>query len=83
VSHGVRAWAREDHGEGPRAGHGHSGEGAGAALRTYWRACRGLHKPHLQLYVATYAAMVNAKRVTPALIHRLCQGDLSALTSYT
>ena len=39
-------------------------EGAGAALRTYLRAFRGVHKQYLHLYVATYEAMVNAN-VTP------------------
>jgi hypothetical protein len=63
--------------------HGHSGEGAGAALRTYLRAFCGVHKPYLHLYVATYEAMVNAKRITPELIRRMCLGDPSGHTGYT
>jgi hypothetical protein len=39
---------------------------------------RGVHKAYLHLYVATYEAMVNTKRVTPALIRRMCFGDPSA-----
>jgi hypothetical protein len=55
----------------------------GLALRTYLRAFRGVHKPSLHLSVATYEAMIHAKRVTPELIQRMCIGDLSAHTSYT
>jgi hypothetical protein len=83
VAHGVREWARDDHGDGQREVHGNTCEGAGAALRTYLRAFRGVHKQYLHLYVATYEAMVNAKRVTPGLIQRMCLGDLPAHTSYT
>jgi hypothetical protein len=44
VSHRVREWARDDNGDGQREVHCHTCEGADAALRTYWRAFRGLHK---------------------------------------
>lgn len=83
VRHGVHEWARDDDGDGRREVHGHSCEGAGAALRTDLRAFRGVHKRYLQLYVATYEAMINTKRVTPELIRRMCSGDLSAHTGYT
>jgi transposase len=83
VCHGVREWARDDDGDGQREVHGHSCEGAGAALRTYLRTFRGVHKQYLHLYVATYEAMVNAKRVTSELIRRMCLGNLSAHTGYT
>jgi transposase len=83
VRHGVHEWARDDDGDGRREVHCHSGEGAGAALRTYLRGFRGVHKPYLPLYVATDEAMVNAKRVTPDLIQRMCVGNLSAHTDYT
>jgi transposase-like protein len=63
--------------------HGHTCEGTGAALRTDLRAFRGVHKPSVPLYRATYEAGVNAKRVTPDLIRRLCVGDLSGHTGYT
>lgn len=49
VRHGVHEWARDDDGDGRREVHGNSCEGAGAALRTYWRACRGVHKQYLHL----------------------------------
>jgi transposase len=83
VCHGVREWARDDDGDGQREVHGHSCEGAGAALRTYLRTFRGVHKQYLHLYVATYEAMVNAKRITSELIRRMCLGDLSGHTDYT
>ena len=76
VRHGVREWARADDGDGQREVHCNTCEGAGAALRTYLRAFRGVHKRHLHLYVATYEAMVNAKRITPELIRRMCRRDL-------
>jgi transposase-like protein len=57
--------------------------GAGAALRTYLRAFRGVHKRYLHLYVATYEAMVNIKRVTPTLIRRMCICHLFTYTGYT
>ncbi len=83
VCHGIREWARDDDHEGVREVHCNTCEGAGAALRTYLRAFRGVHKQYLHLYVATYEAMVNVKRVTPHLIRRMCVGALSSHTSYT
>lgn len=83
VCHGVHEWARDDDGDGPREVHCHTGEGAGAALRTSLRAFRGIHKPYVHLYVAMYEAMVHAKQVTPELIRRMCIGDLSMHTGYT
>jgi transposase len=83
VSHGVREWARDDDGDGRREVHCNTCEGAGTALRTYLRAFRGVHKQYLHLYVATYEAMVNTKRVTPELIRRMCVGHPSVQTGYT
>jgi hypothetical protein len=83
VRHGGHEWARDDHGDGQREVHGNTCEGAGAALRTDLRAFRGVHQQYLHLDVATYAAMVNATRITPDLIRRLCLGDLSGHTGYT
>ncbi len=83
VAHGVREWARDDHGDGQREVPGTTCEGAGAALRTSWRAFRGVTNQYLHLDVATYAAMVHAKRITPELIRRMCLGDLSGHTVYT
>jgi transposase len=83
VCHGVHEWARDDDGDGHREVHCNSCEGAGAALRTYLRAFRGVHKQYLHLYVATYEAMGNTKRVTPELIQRMCIGDTLVHTGYT
>jgi transposase len=83
VRHRVREWARDDDGDGRREVHCNTCEGAGAALRTYLRGFRGVHKRYLHLYVATYEAMINAKRVTPALICRMCFGTPSAHTNDT
>ena len=83
VRPGVHAWARDDEGDGRREVHGNSCEGAGAALRTYLRAFRGVHKQYRYRSVATYEAMRNAKRVTPHLIRRMCVGDPAAHASYT
>jgi transposase len=83
VRHGVHEWARDDDRDGRREVHGNSCEGAGAALRTYLRAFRGVHKRYLHLYVATYEAIVNTKRVTPKLIRRMCACNLPGLSSYT
>jgi transposase len=83
VCHSTREWARDDDNDGVREVHCNTCEGAGAALRTYLRAFRGVHKQYLHLYVATYEAMVNAKRVTSHLIRRMCVGARSPHTSYT
>jgi hypothetical protein len=42
VAHRVRAWARDDTGDGQREVHGNTCEGAGAGLRTYGRVFRGV-----------------------------------------
>jgi hypothetical protein len=83
VRHGVHAWARDDDGDGRREVHCHSCAGAGAALRTYVRTFRGVHQQSLHRYVATYEAMVNAKRVTAKLIRRLCIIAPSMYPGYT
>jgi hypothetical protein len=83
VHHGVHAWARDDDGNGRRAVHGHTSEGAGAALRTYLRAFCGVHQRYQHLQVATYEAVVNATQVTPTLIRRMCVRTLSAHSRYT
>jgi hypothetical protein len=83
VCHGVREWARDDNCDSRREVHCITCEGAGAARRTYLRAFRGGHKQYLHLYVATYEAMVNAKRVTSHMLRWMCVGHLSMPTGYT
>jgi transposase-like protein len=80
---GRREWARDDDGDGVREVHCNSCEGAGTGLRTYLRVFRGVHKQYLHLYVATYEAMTNAKRITAQLIERMCRPRASAQTGYT
>jgi hypothetical protein len=82
-AHGVHAWARDDHRDGQREVHGPTCEGAGAALRPDLRAFRGVHQPSWPLSVATDEAMAHAKRVTPALIQRMCVSHMSMHTGYT
>lgn len=48
-AHDVHEWAREDNRDGQREVHCTTCEGAGAALRTYLRAFRGVHKQSLPL----------------------------------
>ena len=76
VCHSPHEWARDDDGDGRREVHCNTCEGAGAGLRTYLRTFRGVHKQYLHLYVATYEAIVNAKRVIPELIRRMCVNHL-------
>jgi hypothetical protein len=83
VCHRVHEWAREDEGDGHREVHCNTCEGRGAALRTYLRAFRGVHKQYLHVSVATYEARVQTKRVTPTLVRRMCCGDRSWHTGYT
>lgn len=75
VSHGEGEWARDDDGDRRRGVHCNSCEGAGAALRTYLRPFRGVHKYFLAEYVATFETMLNAKRITPAVVQNRCFGD--------
>jgi hypothetical protein len=83
VCHGGHEWAWNANGDGRREVHCNTCEETGAALRTYLRTFRGVHKQYLHLYVATYEGMVNAKCITPDLIRRMCLGDLSGRTGYT
>lgn len=83
VCHSAREWARDDNGDDIREVHCNTCEGGGAALRTYLRTFRGVHTQYLHLYVATYEAMVNAKRITPHLIRRMCVGTPALHTAYT
>lgn len=75
VCHGTHEWARDDDGDGQREVHCNSCEGMGAALRTYLRTFRGVHKYYLAEYVATFETMTNAKRITSEMVVRMCYGD--------
>ena len=66
-------WARDDDGDGRREVHCNSCEGSGAALRTYLRTFRGVHKKYLADYCACYETMYNAKRISPEVIQKMCR----------
>jgi transposase-like protein len=82
VKHGEKEWARDDDGDGKREVHCNSCEGEGAGLRSYLRGFRGVHKYYLAEYVATYETMHNAKRITPAVVQRMCRTNSSSHSSY-
>src|SRR5258708_17638343 len=75
VCHARHEWARDDDGDGVREVHCNTCEGLGAALRTYLRVFRGVHKFHLAEYVATFETLLNAKVISPAVVQRMCFGD--------
>ncbi len=69
--------AHLDDGDGWREAHCNSCEGMGAALRTYLRVFRGVHKYYLAEYVeyvATFETLFNAKAISPAIIQAMCFG---------
>ncbi len=74
VCHSDREWARDADDDGRREVHCNTCEGSGAALRTFLRRFRGVHKAYLACYVAVYEAMTELRRITPHLIRRLCFG---------
>jgi transposase len=82
VKHGEKEWARDDNEDGVREVHCNTCEGAGAGLRTYLRPFRGVHKYYLAEYVATYETMINAQRITPAVVQRMCRTTHSLHSSY-
>lgn len=82
VNHSQHEWARDDDGDGVREVHCNTCEGTGAGLRSFLRPFRGVHKVYLHLYVATYEALVNAKRVSPTLICRMCWPPKQPLHAY-
>jgi transposase len=74
VCHSRDEWARDDDGDGVREVHCNTSEGLHAALRTFLRPFRGVHKGYLACYLAVYEAMVNAKGITTQTIQRFCFG---------
>jgi transposase len=75
VCHSAKEWARDDDGDGVCEVDCNSCEGAGAGLRRFLRLFLGVHKYELTDCVTTYETIVNAKRITPAVIQRMCFGD--------
>jgi transposase len=75
VCHALHEWARDDDGDGNREVHCNTCEGAGAALRTYLRVFRGVHKYYLAEYVATFETLLNGKTISSVVIQRMCYGQ--------
>src|SRR5215813_5260622 len=75
VCHAIHEWARDDDADGIREVHCNSCEGTGAALRTFLRVFRGIHKYYLAEYVATCETMLNAKAIAPSVVQRMCFGQ--------
>jgi transposase-like protein len=74
VCHSRKEYARDADDDGVREVHCNTCEGAHTGLRTFLRHFRGVHKAYLACYLAVYEAMRNAKRITPAIVQRLCFG---------
>jgi transposase-like protein len=72
-----------DDNDGRREVHSNTYEGAGARFRTYLRGFRGVHKQYLHLYIATYEAMLNTKRIILMLVQRMCVLNHSVYAGYT
>ena len=68
VCHAAREWARDADGDGTREAHTNTCEGMWAALRTFLRPFRGVHKRNLSGYVALHEFRVNLKRVTQLFV---------------
>lgn len=71
VCHAAHAWARDADGDGIREAHTNTCEGMWAALRTYLRVFRGVHKRYLSGYVALHEFRVNLKAVSELFVAAL------------
>jgi transposase-like protein len=71
VCHAAREWARDADGDGTREAHTNTCEGMWAALRTYLRVFRGVHKRYLSGYVAMHEFRVNLKAVSALFVAAL------------
>lgn len=61
VNHSIKEYARDDDGDGIREVHCNTLEGLWAALRTFLRTFRGVHKRYLAQYVAIFEWEYNLK----------------------
>lgn len=68
VCHSQHEWARDADGDGIREVHTNTLEGLWAALRTFLRPFRGVHKRYLSGYVAIFEFGVNLKRISALFI---------------
>ena len=68
VCHSRHEYARDDDGDGFCEVHCNTIEGLWAAVRTFLRVFRGVHKRYLAGYIAIFEFAANLKRVSPAFI---------------
>jgi transposase-like protein len=71
VCHAAGEHARDDDGDGVREVHCNTMEGLWAGLRNFLRPFRGVHKRHLNQYVAMFEWSYNVKRVTATFIRAM------------
>jgi len=68
VCHSNNEYARDDDGDGFCEVHCNTVEGMWAAVRTFLRVFRGVHKRFLSGYIAICEFAINLKRITPVFI---------------
>ena len=71
VCHGNKEWARDDDGDGIREVHTNTAEGLWTTVRNFLRPFRGVHKKHLDGYIAICEFSINLKRITSEFISQL------------
>ena len=71
VAHGLKAWARDDDGDGIREVHTNTAEGMWTGLRNFLPPFRSVHQKYLSGYVAVHECSINLKRISPAFIAAL------------
>jgi transposase len=71
VNHSIKEYARDDDGDGIREVHCNTLEGLWAALRTFLRPFRGVHKRYLAQYVAIFEWEYNLKDDFPTLLRAM------------
>jgi transposase len=71
VNHGAKEYARDDDGDGFCEVHCNTLEGLWAALRTFLRPFRGVHKRYLAQYVAMFEWEYNLKKDFKTLLRAM------------
>ena len=71
VCHGEEESARDDDGDSTREVHVNTTEGMWTRVRNFLRPLRGVHKKHLNGYVAMREFGINLRRVNPSFISAL------------
>lgn len=71
VNHSIKEYARDDDGDGFCEVHCNTLEGLWAALRTFLRPFRGVHKRYLAQYVAMFEWEYNLKDAFPTFLRAM------------